>query len=76
MSNKEIVFKGKDGKDYAIQIDKVTYYRSYVDSNSKMNDKPTLKTCVYLIGSVKALIVPISFDEFRKKRNELVSVKI
>jgi len=75
MEGKRVKFKGKDGKSYGIFIDKITYYRSYVESSDKMGDKPSLKTSVYLVGSTKALIYPISYAEFDKLVDDLVSQK-
>ena len=71
MSGKRVKFKGKDGKDYGVFLNQITYYRSYVESSDKMGDVPTLKTSVYLVGSTKALIFPISWAEFDKMVDEL-----
>jgi hypothetical protein len=68
---KRIKFKAKDGKDYGIFLDQITYYRSYVESSDKMGDTPSLRTSVYLVGSTKAMVVPISFQEFDKRVEEL-----
>jgi hypothetical protein len=69
---KELVIKGKDGKVYAIQLSQITYYRSYVESSKEMKDKPSLKTVIYFVGSTKALLVPVSFDEFVKLKKQVI----
>ena len=73
MGFSRVKFKGKDGKDYAIFLDQVTYYRSYVESSDKMGDSPSLQTSVFLVGSTKARVVPIPFGEFDKQVDSFVS---
>lgn len=65
-------FVGKDGKPYSIFVDKITYYRGFVESKSSMDDTPSLKTAVYLVGSTKMLLFPISYEEFDKKIDRFV----
>ena len=71
MESKRIKFKDKDGKEYGVFLSKITYYRSYVESTDKMGDKPSLKTSVYLVGSTKMLIFPISYADFDKMVDEV-----
>ena len=46
------------------------YYRPFVESSDKMDDKPKLVTMVYLVGSVKATKVNCSYELFKKKIKE------
>lgn len=48
----------------------ISYYRPFVESSDKMDDKPKLVTMVYLVGSVKATKVNCSYEVFKKKIKE------
>lgn len=75
MEGERLKFKAKDGKEYAVFVSQITYYRSYVESSSKVGDVPSLKTAVYLVGSSKAIIFPISFTDFDRKVNDRYRTK-
>jgi|TARA_R100000742_G_C4279670_1_gene105186 hypothetical protein len=66
----KVVNKKGDAQDYVINKDKVTYFRGYVETSSEVKAQPKLKTAVYLMGSTKALILDISYDEFKRKFNK------
>lgn len=70
VKDREVVFEGRDKKMYAIQLDQITYYRSFVESSDKMGETSSLKTNIYLVGSAKAITIPIPFEEFRRLRSE------
>lgn len=63
----KVVSKKGGSSDYAINKDKVTYFRGYVETSFEVKAQPKLKTAVYLMGSTKALILDISYDEFKRK---------
>ncbi len=65
----KVVNKKGDAQDYVINKDKVTYFRGYVETSSEVKAQPKLKTAVYLMGSTKALILDVSYDEFKRKFN-------
>jgi len=65
----KVVNKKGDAQDYVINKDKVTYFRGYVETSSEVKSQPKLKTAVYLMGSTKALILDVSYDEFKRKFN-------
>lgn len=65
----KVVNKKGDAQDYVINKDKVTYFRGYVETSSEVKSQPKLKTAVYLMGSTKALILDIGYDEFKRKFN-------
>ena len=65
----KVVNKKGDAQDYVINKDKVTYLRGYVETSSEVKAQPKLKTAVYLMGSTKALILDIGYDEFKRKFN-------
>jgi hypothetical protein len=65
----KVVNKKGDSQNYVINKDKVTYFRGFVETSPDVKAQPKLKTAVYLMGSTKALILDISYDEFKNKFN-------
>tara|TARA_R110001592_G_scaffold54513_1_gene166790 strand:- start:476 stop:718 length:243 start_codon:yes stop_codon:yes gene_type:complete len=63
----KVISKKGSSSEYAINKDKVTYFRGYVETSFEVKAQPKLKTAVYLMGSTKALILDISYDEFKRK---------
>lgn len=63
----QVVNKKGDVQNYVINKDKITYFRGYVETSPKVKSQPKLKTAVYLMGSTKALILDIGYDEFKRK---------
>jgi len=63
----QVVNKKGDIQNYVINKDKITYFRGFVETSSEVKSKPKLKTAVYLMGSAKALVLDIGYDEFKRK---------
>ncbi len=75
---KEVSKKG-ERQNYEINKDEVTYFRGFVETSPDVKAQPKLKTAVYLMGSTKALILDISYDEFKNKfngKNDSLNVKV
>jgi hypothetical protein len=75
----KVVNKKGDSQNYVINKDKVTYFRGFVETSPDVKAQPKLKTAVYLMGSTKALILDISYDEFKNKfngKNDSLNVKV
>ena len=75
----KVVNKKGDSQNYVINKDKVTYFRGFVETSPDVKAQPKLKTAVYLMGSTKALILDISYDEFKNKfngKNDSLSVEV
>lgn len=69
----EIEVVGHGGKTHTqfINISNINYYRPFVESSSKMGEKPKLVTMVYFQGSVKATQVNCSAKDFQAKIKEI-----
>ncbi len=67
----EVDTKGHDGAivPFTFNLSNISYYRPYIDNS----DKPQLTTMVYLVGSIKAIKVNCSRDEFKAKIAECIA---
>jgi hypothetical protein len=67
--------KGHNGEivPFTFNLANISYYRPFVESSEKVGEKPQLTTMVYLVGSVKAIKVNCSRDEFKAKIAECMA---